>query len=144
MLLQPSAALKTSAKLAPSEAVPGFVVVTVRHIVCLLPGGQDGSDSAAFAAWEVLRAGNPAVLCGSPLVAQLLERWTLPYLASGLPPCMQADYSQSVLTSHRPAHGVSHCMITWFVYSNCMLEMIPKHLIHTSRPKQRLESQLKG
>ena len=56
-------------------------------------GAQDGSAGAAFAAWEVLRVGNPAVLCGSPLVALLLERWTLPYLASSFPPCMQADNS---------------------------------------------------
>ena len=52
--------------------------------------GQDGSASAAFAAWEVLRGGNPAVLWGTPLVALLLERWTLPYLASSFPPCIQA------------------------------------------------------
>lgn len=38
--------------------------------------------NSEFAAWEVLRGGNPAALRGTPLVAQLLERWTLPYLAS--------------------------------------------------------------
>lgn len=32
------------------------------------------------AAWEVLRTCQPAVLCKSPLVQKLLERWTLPYL----------------------------------------------------------------
>ena len=43
---------------------------------------QEEDCSLAFAAWEVLRGGNPAVLHGTPFVAQLLARWTLPYLAS--------------------------------------------------------------
>lgn len=46
------------------------------------PGAQEADYSSAFAAWEVLRGGNPAVLHGTPFVAKLLERWTLPYLAS--------------------------------------------------------------
>ncbi|BDA49058.1 probable hypoxia-inducible factor 1-alpha inhibitor [Coccomyxa sp. Obi] len=42
----------------------------------------DVSDAKGHnAAWEVLRTCQPAVLCKSPLVQKLLERWTLPYLA---------------------------------------------------------------
>ncbi|KAK9832042.1 hypothetical protein WJX81_001230 [Elliptochloris bilobata] len=44
--------------------------------------GQEVDANTAFAAWEVLRGGGPAVLRGTPLVTQLLERWTLPHLAA--------------------------------------------------------------
>ncbi len=43
-------------------------------------GVQEGEPQSAFAAWEALRGGFPAVLRNTPLVAGLLERWTQPYL----------------------------------------------------------------
>lgn len=58
------------------------------------------------AAWEVLRTCQPSILCKSPLVQQLLERWTLPYLVSAsqkTKACWESNHLEGD-TSHSNLH----------------------------------------